>query len=77
MRPFCSGKKRGRVASWNRFFEYVVAAHGLAEVFFREWSLTKINEHFAHVLSALGKAESQALWLSVGGLLADTPQTYW
>lgn len=42
---------------------------------FREWSLTKINGHFAHVLSALGKAESQALWLSVGGLLADAPQT--
>jgi len=40
----------------NRFFEYVVAAHGLAEVFFREWSLTKINGHFTSVLDALGKA---------------------
>lgn len=40
----------------NRFFEYVVAKHGLAEVFFREWSLTKINGHFAGVLDALGKA---------------------
>ena len=40
----------------NRFFEYVVATHGLAEVFFQEWSLTKINGHFSSVLDALGKA---------------------
>ena len=40
----------------NRFIKYVVAAHGLAEVFFQEWSLTKINGHFASVLDALGKA---------------------
>jgi hypothetical protein len=40
----------------NRFFEYVVAAHGLAEVFFQKWSLTAINGHFASVLDALGKA---------------------
>jgi len=40
----------------NHFFEYVVATHGLAEVFFQEWSLTTINGHFASVLDALGKA---------------------
>jgi len=40
----------------NRFFEYVVAEHGLAEVFFQKWSLTAINGHFANVLDALGKA---------------------
>ena len=40
----------------NHFFEYVVAAHGLAEVFFEEWSLTKINGHFRHVLGALAKS---------------------
>uniref|UniRef100_I2Q4H0 Uncharacterized protein n=1 Tax=Desulfovibrio sp. U5L TaxID=596152 RepID=I2Q4H0_9BACT len=40
----------------NHFFEYVVAAHGLAEVFFQEWSLTKINGHFADVLGTLAKA---------------------
>ena len=40
----------------NRFIKYVVAADGLAEVFFQEWSLTKINGHFASVLDALGKA---------------------
>ena len=40
----------------NHFFEHVVAAHGLAEVFFQEWSLTKINGHFAGVLGTLAKA---------------------
>ena len=40
----------------NRFFEYVVATHGLAEIFFQEWSLTKINGHFSSMLDALGKA---------------------
>ncbi|KAF5030062.1 hypothetical protein DSECCO2_642030 [anaerobic digester metagenome] len=39
----------------NRFFKYVVAEHGLAEVFFQKWSLTAINGHFANVLDALGK----------------------
>jgi hypothetical protein len=33
----------------------VIAAHGLAEVFFR---LTSINGHFARVLDALGKANT-------------------
>ena len=40
----------------NHFFEYVVAAHGLAEVFFQEWSLTKINGHIAGVLGTLAKS---------------------
>jgi hypothetical protein len=40
----------------NRFFKYVVAEHGLAEIFFQEWSLTRINGHFASVLDALEKA---------------------
>jgi len=40
----------------NHFFEYLVATHGLAEVFFQEWSLTKINGHFAGVLGKLAKA---------------------
>ncbi len=40
----------------NCFFEYVVVKHGLDEVFFREWSLTKINGHFASVLSSLARA---------------------
>ena len=39
----------------NRFFEYLVAAHGLAEVFFEKWSLTAINGHFAGVLGTLAK----------------------
>ena len=40
----------------NRFFEYLVATHGLAEVFFQKWSLTAINGHFAGVLGSLAKA---------------------
>jgi hypothetical protein len=40
----------------NRFFEHVVTEHGLAEVFFQERSLTRINGHFASVLDALAKA---------------------
>lgn len=40
----------------NRFFKYVVAEHGLAEIFFQEWSLTRINGHFASVIDALEKA---------------------
>ena len=39
----------------NRFFEHVVAAHGLVEVFFQEWSLTRINGHFASVLGRLAR----------------------
>ena len=39
----------------NHFFEYVVAAHGLAEVFFQEWSLTTINGHFRSVLATLAR----------------------
>ena len=40
----------------NRFFKYVVAEHGLADVFFQERSLTMINRHLASVLDALEKA---------------------
>ena len=39
----------------NHFFEHVVAAHGLAEVFFQEWSLTTINGHFRSVLATLAR----------------------
>jgi hypothetical protein len=43
----------------NRFFEYLVATHGLAEIFFQEWSLTKINMHYASVLDALEKTNPE------------------
>jgi len=39
----------------DQYFEYVVGAHGLAEVFFQEWSLTKINGYFETTLSELAK----------------------
>lgn len=39
----------------DQYFEYVVGAHGLAEVFFQEWSLTKINGYFETALSGLAK----------------------
>ena len=39
----------------NKFFEHLVAMHGLAEVFFQEWSLTKIKGHFTSVLGSLGQ----------------------
>ncbi len=39
----------------DQYFEYVVGAYDLAEVFFQEWSLTKINGYFETVLNGLAK----------------------
>lgn len=62
----------------NRFFEYLVATHGLAEVFFREWSLTKINGHFRHVLGALAKAYPALFTKSLcESIMQNVAITYW
>ena len=76
----------------NRFFEHVVAAHGLAEIFFQEWSLTRINGHFASVLGRLARTcrrcspptcanQSCGTWplpmSSTAGSLMATPARAW
>jgi len=39
----------------NCFIEHVVAKHGLGEVYFQEWSLSKVNGHFSSVMNSLAE----------------------
>jgi len=59
------------------FFEHVVRAHGLAEVFFDEWSLTKVNGRFAEVLKGLS-AEHPALFTRslIASIMQNVAITY-